>query len=144
VVLTLHCGCLLWAIGCRGWQFAEAVNAEICMAWQTRAFNRAFAVILLVCRCVQRCVCVCLISDILLVLVLIHSFRMDYDWFWFCLSFLVLVLRRAVSSSITNLLLSQPLHIWSPLSEPDSASLTARRERARRLQNSRKRRQISP
>jgi hypothetical protein len=34
---------------------------------------------------------------------------MDSDWFWFCLPFLVLVLRRAASSSISDLLY-QPLH----------------------------------
>ena len=35
---------------------------------------------------------------------------MDCDWFWFCLPFLILVLRRAGSSSLSNLLRLQPLH----------------------------------
>src|SRR6266516_624592 len=59
-------------------------------------------------------------------------------WLWLLLVVVVVVVRAlAVPSSLSR---TCPLTFWSPLSEPDSSSPTARREQARRLQNGRKRR----
>src|SRR5437764_1002729 len=68
------------------------------------------------------------------------------DWFWFWLPLLVVVVvvrALAVPSSLLvswSWLTSLSHHIWGVIQDPDSSSPTARREQARRLQNSRKRR----
>ena len=66
-------------------------------------------------------------------------------WFWFGVLVFVDLVICAITASLTALtaLTYQDHHIWGLNWDPDSASLKMRREQARRLQNGRKRRQIS-